>query len=235
MTVTHAQIEAKLARHASRVRALRKLILAWFRREGRAFRWRDADASNYVRVVSEILLQRTRADTVAAFFPRFLKRFPGWGHLAAAGEEEMRAFLEPIGLWRRKASSLRALGQEMQRRKGRFPCTRTEIEALPGIGQYIANAILLLCHGQPQPLLDVNMARVLERIFGPRQMVDIRYDPYLQILARRVVGKGNPVKLNWAILDLAAMICTPRDPKCPQCPLVSTCKFARTRSRALET
>ena len=73
-------------------------------------------------------------------------------------------------------------------------------------------------------MLDVIMARVLERYFGPRKLADIRYDPYLQTLSRQVV-KTRPVGLNWAILDLGAMICTASNPKCSSCPMASTCLF----------
>jgi A/G-specific adenine glycosylase len=227
MSGSSGQIEARLARHAWRLRAFQRSILAWFRREGRMFPWRDKSASHYVLAISEILLQRTRAETVAAFFPRFAKRFPGWNYLARASDEELQAFLEPIGLWRRRADSLRALAQEMQSRRGRFPATRDEIEELPGIGQYIASAVLLFCHGLREPMLDVNMARVLERCFAPRKLADIRYDPWLQSLARRVTNHKQAVEINWAILDLASKVCLTRQPTCNVCPLRACCRYAK--------
>ncbi len=226
MTDSPAQVEARLARHAWRVNAFQRSILTWFRRQGRTFPWRDPSASHYVLVVSEILLQRTRAATVAAFFPRFVRRFSGWNHLAGATDSELRAFLEPIGLWRRRAAVLRALAQEMQRRRGRFPATRDEIEELPGIGQYIASAVLLFCHGSREPFLDVNMARVLERCFAPRKLADIRYDIWLQSLARRVVSHKQAIEINWAILDLASKACLIRRPICKVCPLCGCCRYA---------
>jgi A/G-specific adenine glycosylase len=118
----------------------------------------------------------------------------------------------------------------MARREGQFPRTREEIEELPNVGQYIANAILLLCHGEPQPLLDVNMARVLERFFGPRKLADIRYDPYLQSLARAVVNAKDPVIVNWAILDHASVVCKIARPLCSSCPVMGRCKFANQRA-----
>jgi A/G-specific adenine glycosylase len=228
MASTTTRVETRLKHHALHLNVFRKFLLAWFRKEGRTFPWRDPDASTYVRVVSEILLQRTRAETVSIFFPRFVRRFPGWDHLAAATDDELRAFLEPIGLWRRRALSLRLLGNEIQARKGCFPSTRAEIEALPGIGQYIASAVMLFCHGDCQPLLDVNMARVLERCFGARKLADIRYDPWLQALSRRIVKHRLATQINWAILDLASKICTIRQPQCASCPLSSCCRYALT-------
>ena len=221
------RIETRLARHAWRVHAFQRFILSWYRRHGRKFPWRARSATRYVQVISEVLLQRTRAETVANFFPRFIERFPGWKHLAAASDDDLRACLAPIGLWRRRADSLRALGSEMHARGGRFPTGREEIEKLPGVGQYIASAILLF-HRSREPLLDVNMARVLERCFAPRKLVDIRYDPWLQELAHRVVDHAQAVEINWAILDLAAPACSVRKPRCDVCPLHKCCRYADT-------
>lgn len=127
---------------------------------------------------------------------------------------------------------MRALAQEMAKRQGRFPRERNEIESLPGIGQYVASAVLLFCHDVPQPLIDVNMARVLERVYKPRRLADIRYDPYLQELARRVVGCDRSKEVNWAILDLAALICVTGQPRCDVCPLSDLCSHkARQAAR----
>lgn len=224
-------INARLGRERWRLRAFRRLILSWFQSHGRHFPWRNLSASRYALVVSEVLLQRTRAETVAAFFPRFVKRFPGWNHLALATEEELRAFLEPIGLWRRRSASLRALAAEMQARRGMLPSTREELEGLPGVGQYVASAAMVFCHGKREPLLDVNMARVLERCFSPRTLVDIRHDPWLQALARAVVNHPRAREINWAVLDLAATTCTIRNPRCEACPLVGCCRFAHRSGR----
>ncbi len=209
----------------------RARMLAWYRQHGRSFPWRKRSASNYNKIIAEVLLQRTRAETVAQFFPIFLTRYPSWSQLATADEDELIALIRPVGLWRRRSKSLISLATEIAKRNGRFPKDRQQIEALPGVGQYIANSILLLCHDSPEPLLDTNMARVLERYFGPRKLSDIRYDPYLQRLAKMVVDCPDAVVLNWAILDFAARTCSLRIPKCCQCSLASGCSFA-TASRA---
>ena len=205
---------------------LRRRLLQWFDRHGRNFPWRKASLSNYKYIVAELLLQRTRAETVASFFPAFVEEFPSWKQLGSASIGRLQRYLQPIGLWRRRAVSIKALGLAMAKTNGRFPRDREGIEALPGIGQYIANAVLLFCHGVPEPLLDVNMARILERVFGPRKLADIRYDPYLQELARKVVHCKTPAKLNWAILDLAATTCLIRNPRCNDCPLAPMCRSA---------
>ena len=225
-----AAIAARVARHDARVRMVQRRLLQWFPKHGRKFPWREPNASLYYTVVSELLLQRTRAEAVSRFFERFVKRFPSWQHLAGASDEEMQEFLAPLGLWRRRSVSLRALGAEMKRRRDRFPKHRSEIEKLPGIGQYIASAVLLFSHGESAPLLDVNMARVLERCFGVRKLADIRYDPWLQAIAHRVTRHRRSREINWAILDVAATSCSIKAPECASCPLHACCRFSRAKS-----
>lgn len=205
---------------------LRKRLLRWFKIHGRKFPWRGASVTKYQHVIAEVLLQRTRAETVARVFPEFIKEFPSWKKLESASVSQLQQHFQPIGLWRRRSTSLKALASAMSERNGRFPKQREKIEALPGVGQYIANSILLFCHEIPEPLLDTNMTRVLERVFGPRKLVDIRYDSYLQTLARSVVCCEKPVQLNWAILDLASTTCLIKNPRCGECPLSSLCLAA---------
>lgn len=202
---------------------LRKSLLAWYSNNARDLPWRKKSISNYGIVISELLLQRTRAETVASFLDTFVSQYPSWKELSQAEEAEIGQVIRPIGLWNRRARTLKQLACAMVARNGRFPRDRQEIESLPGVGQYLANAILLMCHGKAEPLLDGSMARVLERVFGPRKLADIRYDPYLQGLSRAVVRCKTPRNINWAILDLAAAICVPRSPRCSDCPLKSFC------------
>ena len=209
------------------IQHFRAEMLDWHRQHGRHFPWRKQSASNYNKIIAEILLQRTRAETVAQFFPTFISRYPSWSQLAKANENELIALIRPVGLWRRRSTTLMKLAREMAKRNGRLPKDREQIEALPGVGQYIANSIMLLCHNRPQPLLDTNMARVLERYFGPRKLRDIRYDPYLQRLAMTVVDCPDAIVLNWAILDFAASTCSIRSPKCGECSLAWECRFAK--------
>lgn len=212
----------------------RRRLLAWYENNGREFPWRRKSASKYKLVISELLLQRTRAETVANFFGVFISEYPSWKKLAEAKESEIGKVIQPIGLWKRRAPTLKQLAIVIVKRNGRLPRMRAEIEALPGIGQYIANAILLLCHGEPQPLLDASMARVLERVFGPRKLADIRYDPYLQELSFKAVQCKESKEINWAILDLAASKCLPKKPRCNACPLESMCLWFSETVATLE-
>jgi A/G-specific adenine glycosylase len=211
-----------------RIRAFREHLIKWYPKGGRVFPWRKPTATVYEKIISEILLQRTRAETVANIFPKFILAYPSWRRLANASEVELHAYLKPIGLWRRRTIVIQALSNKMAQRNGHFPRSRDEIVTLPGVGQYIGNAIMIFCHGKNYPLLDTNMARVLERYFGPRILADIRYDPYLQDLAYRVVQDTDPMVINWAILDLAAKICLIRNPQCNVCPIRRGCQHLKS-------
>ena len=206
------------------IQRFRQRILIWFQQNGRQFVWRQAK-SCYERIIAELLLQRTQAKTVARFYDGFIERFPSWNDLSHATEEDLRSLLMPIGLWRRRARSIVALASAIAKAQGRLPATREELERLPGIGQYLASSVLLLCHGQREALVDVNVARVLERVFGERKLADIRYDPYLQELAQKVVSTSDSIACNWAIIDLAAVVCLPTTPKCAICPVNYLCSF----------
>jgi A/G-specific adenine glycosylase len=218
----------RLPNHSS-VRSFQRHIFAWYRTHKRSFPWRASSSTRYEQIIAEVLLKRTRAETVARFFRPFVKQFPSWSRLSKASETELRGFLQPIGLWRQRAQSLKALAMAMSTRHGRFPRGRDAVELLPGVGQYVANAVLLFCHGDHEPLLDAGMARVLERCFGARTLVDIRYDPWLQNIARRIVDHERAAELNWAILDLAAIVCTASQPHCDECPVLRHCQYARTQ------
>ncbi len=199
-------------------------ILEWYKNNGRKFYWRRKGLTHYQYIIAEVLLQRTKAETIAKFYPNFLKDFPNWKALANADRQKLEDYLKPVGLYRQRSKRLLSLAQEMVKRKERLPKDRKELESIPFMGQYIANAVELVIFNQPSPLVDVNMARVLERFFGPRKMADIRYDPYLQVLSYKIVEHESAKKINWAILDLAAKVCRPKS-LCSTCLLKEGCKY----------
>jgi A/G-specific adenine glycosylase len=211
-----------------KVKFFQQKILTWYSISGRTFYWRRKGLSNYQYIIAEVLLQRTKAETVAKFYPNFIGEFPNWASLANASLKKIAKHLKPVGLYTQRSVRLKNLATEMIKRNGRLPKNREELESIPFMGQYIANAVELVIFNQPSPLVDVNMARVLERFFGPRQMADIRYDPYLQSLARKIVDHVDTKKINWAVLDFAALVCKPRNPACNICLIKSKCLYFLT-------
>jgi A/G-specific adenine glycosylase len=210
--------------YETNIKYFQKKLLKWYSENGRDFVWRKKSATNYELIIAEVFLQRTKAETVSKFLPHFFKQYPSWKRLGDATKEELQNFIKPLGLYRQRGTRLYNLTQELKRRNRRFPKERDQVEDIPMMGQYITNAYELYILHKKTPLLDVNMARILERFFGKRKLSDIRYDPYLQTLAYRVVDIDKSKELNWAILDYSALICQNVNPKCDKCILKLKCK-----------
>jgi A/G-specific adenine glycosylase len=194
---------------------------AWFDSHGRSFRWRRwRDA--YRVAVTEILLQRTRAEVVDAFLPPFLERFPNWASLTRVSLPVLTQELAPLGLQSRRAASMKALAREMR------AVDSPAWESLPAVGQYISRAIAVGTTGAALAMVDTNFVRVLTRVFIGSWMADYRYDRRLQELALAIVhGAKSSRTVNWAVLDLGATVCTPKGPRCGICPLMSLCETGR--------
>lgn len=204
----------------------REDLLEWYEDNGRKFPWRSPKTSLYQHVIAEILLQRTRAETLAPFFIDFIHKYECWDALAELSVQELEKELQIIGLANQRAPRVSALAQIMVQKRGQFPENLDELLALPAIGQYVAYAIQSFRGVWRLPLLDAGMARVIERCFGSRELADIRYDSRLQEICQRVVDSDPPLEISWAILDLAAVLCRPKAPRCDICPVASLCESA---------
>ena len=196
----------------------------WYAAAGRDFPWRQW-RDPYRSLIVEVLLQRTAARVVADFAPSFFSSFPSWQSLAGARIEDLEETLAPIGLQRRRARSLHAAALVM------VTAPPADWEDLPGVGQYIGRAVKVTLHGSAQAMVDTNFLRVLRRVFPPPWRSDYRYDDRLQALSSAIVrGASDPRVANWAVLDLAATVCTSRTPRCSSCPLADACLFAQNGS-----
>jgi A/G-specific adenine glycosylase len=198
-------------------RLLGPRVECWFSSNGRQFAWRCWTDEYRVTIV-ELLLQRTRAETVVRFVDDFLSKYPGWAALATADLAQLEATLKRVGLYRRRAATLKQLANHQVR-------TGTAAsESSPGVGQYIGRAVQVILAGEKLAMVDSNWVRILRRIFSGPWMADYRYDPRLQALAQAIVeAGGDPRHVNWGMLDLAAAVCTPTRPACPVCPLAQGC------------
>jgi A/G-specific adenine glycosylase len=206
---------------------LRERLLCWFEQHGRPFLWREPGRSSYELTVAEILLQRTTAAGVARAFPGLIAQYPTWKAMAGASLEELQEGLRPLGLWRQKARALLDLANVVEKCGGELPCSRRELERLPGIGPYTASALMAAIFGLHEPLVDVNMARVLSRFFGAGACDSSVRDASLHTLAFHLVCGERCLSVNWAVLDLGALVCSARNPLCQECPLSEECQFVR--------
>ena len=141
ITVCHHLFNSLNIVEIKKIIEFQRLLLRWGRKNIRNYRWRRKSASNYEKVVIEILLQRTKSETVSQFAPGFLRCYPSWKKLAEARPRDIEKVLKPIGLSKQRAPRLVSLAKAIVDNGGRIPHQRKELEKLPGVGQYIANSI----------------------------------------------------------------------------------------------
>jgi A/G-specific adenine glycosylase len=200
---------------------LRRSLLAWYRRNARDLPWRG-DRDPYRVWLSEIMLQQTRVDTVGSYFERFVARFPTISELARASEDEVLSAWQGLGYYRR-ARQLRAAARILvERHGGRFPDRLQSVLALPGIGRYTAGAILSIARDQAHPAVDGNTTRVVSRLLVLDGSEADRRARVWEV-ARVLVPRRYPGDWNQALMELGALVCTPRNPLCLECPVSELC------------
>jgi A/G-specific adenine glycosylase len=206
-----------------RARWLRERVLAWFASSGRAFPWRETHDPYHV-LIAELLLQRTRADLVEPLYRRFVTEYPDAKALANADPVRVSEVLRPLGFAHRTAR-LPNLGRALvERHGGRIPRERADLLALPGVGEYVANAVRAVAFGEQEPLLDPNIIRLIGRVFGLRSdRARPRDDPALWSFIRSLLPRARAREFNLALVDLGAMVCRTRRPRCYSCPLRRRC------------
>ncbi len=222
-----------------KVAELRRSLARWFDRSQRTLPWRRT-RDPYAIWISESMLQQTRVEAVLPHYRRFLERFPDLASLAAAHEDEVLAVWSGLGYYSRARALLQAARIVRDEHGGRFPRTRAEWLALPGVGPYTAGAMLSIAFGLPEPLVDGNVQRVFARLFAledPVGSAALRESCWE--LARALVpgaararasrgGASDPGQWNQALMELGARVCTSRAPRCEPCPVRGSCRAALT-------
>lgn len=205
------------------VRWLRRRLLVWGRTHFRDFAWRR-DRDPYRSLVTEVLLKQTQADRIEPVRSILLRRYPSSGALARAPRRDIENLIKGLGFGTQRAVHLRALGAALTGSK--IPRDAKRLANLPGIGPYAAAATACFVFGRTEIALDVNVARILSRVFGLRlEKGELRKNRGVLQLGQLLVDGPRPRELNWALLDLGALICRPR-PKCEVCPLAVRCSYA---------
>ncbi|MBI4771030.1 MAG: DNA glycosylase [Chloroflexi bacterium] len=206
----------------SAIPSLRQALLRWFRKHARSYPWRETD-DPYKVLVAELMLRRTQADQVWPVYEQFIAEFPDAQALDGADEARVEEVVYPLGLhWR--APAFKKVVREVGEKYGyRIPDSREELTALPGVGDYVAGAILSVAYGKQEWIVDTNVARVLRRYYGLKTIKEARRDKQIVALAREYACGRDPRSANLAMLDFAALVCTALRPECPACPLRRDC------------
>ncbi len=179
----------------------------------------------YAIWISEVMLQQTQVQTVVPYYKKFLELFPTIKDLAEADPRNLLKTWAGLGYYSRARSLQKAAQQIILRHGGTFPRRHEDLIALPGIGSYTAGAILSIAFGQPYPVVDGNVTRVLSRLFLLRgDSKTTRFQRTVWGLAGQLVPEHAPGDFNQALMELGAIICTPRAPRCLFCPWNASCR-----------
>jgi A/G-specific adenine glycosylase len=223
-----------------RVVALRRNLQQWYVHRHRRLPWRAAPrqlADPYHVLVSEAMLQQTQVATVIPYYERFMAALPTLPDLACADPQQVLRLWQGLGYYRRARHLHAAARAVVTDHDGQVPSDPDLLATLPGIGRYTAAAIASIAFGRRAALVDGNVARVLARLLAIPESID---EPTTQrrlwALAQRLVPPRHPGDWNQALMELGAVICTPRQPACGTCPVRRCCAaFARGRQHLLPT
>jgi A/G-specific adenine glycosylase len=231
--------ESTVTQRHKKIRNIVNYLLEWFSTNARDLPWRRT-TDPYCIYVSEIMLQQTQVKTVIPYWERWMRVMPTVESLAAAKPEVIHKLWEGLGYYTRVRNMQKAAREIIATHQGQFPQNHDAILALPGIGRYTAGAISSIAFNEPRPILDGNVIRVLTRVFGiaenPREKTTNEKlwrlaEELVNAAARSETHDKHPTccsHLNQSLMELGALICTPKQPKCLLCPIQTNCEAYRT-------
>ena len=206
-------------------------LLSWYEKNKRSLPWRET-RDPYCIWLSEVILQQTRVNQGLDYYHRFLHAFPDVQSLAAASEQEVLKLWQGLGYYSRARNLHHAAKEIAGNHKGVFPSTAAELKKLKGIGDYTAAAIASICFDEPVAVLDGNVARVVSRLHAFDMPVDSTAGrAFIVDVASQMLKNQHPGSFNQALMELGALVCTPKSPNCAACPLSVAC-LARKHNEA---
>jgi A/G-specific adenine glycosylase len=197
---------------------IKKVLLEWYKTYGRGFPWRNPKINDpYKILVTELLLQKTKAEMVTSIWETFFKEFPTIQNLATADENSILEIIGQLGLSYR-AKRLRQMAEQIVRQyNGKIPSHFHDLLRLYGVGPYIASSVLCFAFNKRQPIVDVNIMRLMNRFKGFTDEISVRN------FLEEVLPIKKFKEFNWALIDLATLVCKPNKPLCLKCPLKLRC------------
>lgn len=207
-------------------RRFRRSLLAWYHQHGRKLPWRETSDPYHI-LVSEMMLQQTQVDRVLPKYHEWLEKYPSLGALAAAPERDVSEAWRPLG-YNVRPRRLHAIAREsVERYGGSLPSDEATLLSFKGIGAYTAGAIRSFAFGQRAAIVDTNVARVLFRVFvGRGEAKTHAMRKHLWKVSEVLVPRKQVFDFNQALMDLGAMVCVARKPKCLICPMLKMCATA---------
>ncbi len=210
-----------------------KNLLEWYHENARDLPWRHTQ-NPYKIWISEIILQQTRVAQGMEYYERFISHFPTLESLALAPEDLVLKLWQGLGYYSRARNLHKAAQQIVKLHKGIFPSEYKDLRSLSGIGEYTAGAILSFAFQKPYPAVDGNVLRVLSRITACALPIDsIKGKKELTQVASSLLQWGNVANINQALIELGALLCLPKNPKCNLCPISFSCSVFETADISL--
>lgn len=214
------------------IEKFRKAITGWYKAHGRDLPWRRTK-NPYNIWISEIMLQQTQVDTVKGYYERFIEAFPDTKALAKAADDDVFKLWEGLGYYRR-AKHLKAAAVYVEEECGGiFPDAYETLLKLKGVGSYTASAVASIAYGIPKGVVDGNTLRIISRLYNRQDNIALdKTKKEYQNIMDMLIENTDASDFNQAMMDLGAMVCTPRNPDCESCPAASFCaaKKAHTAS-----
>ena len=211
----------------------REALMEWYRVNQRDLPWRKF-SDPYAIWVSEVMLQQTQVNTVVPYYNEFLKRFPNIERLAQADLQDVLKAWEGMGYYARARNLHKAAGMVLNHHRGMVPRNWKDFHELPGVGDYIAAAVLSIAFRAPFAVVDGNVKRVLSRLFLIEEPVNRPASKKIfQQPAAGLLSVNNPGTFNQAVMELGALVCKPNNPRCPECPVQTWCRAHQT-NRTME-
>ncbi len=205
----------------TRYRVIRRGLLDWFNANARKLPWR-VRYTPYEIWISEIMLQQTQVKTMLPYYHRWMERFPEVRTVALAPEEDLLKHWEGMGYYARARNIHKAANVLLREYGAEFPRNRDLLLGLPGIGRYTAGAIMSIAFNEDFAAVDGNVMRIFSRLFDLAAPVrEPQSRKNFWDIAERLLPKGKARSFNQALMDLGALVCTPRNPSCSECPVRS--------------
>jgi A/G-specific adenine glycosylase len=202
---------------------IRTRLKQWYQKNQRLLPWRKT-GNPYLIWVSEVMLQQTQVNTVIPYYEKFIRKFPDVRRLAKADLQEVLKIWEGLGYYARARNLHKAAGVVTEVYGGGVPGSWDDFRRLPGVGDYIASAVLSIAFNKPYPVVDGNVKRVLSRLMAMDEPVNqsSSYKRFYEAAAS-LLDQLDPGTFNQAVMELGALICKPAKPDCGICPLKSKC------------
>ncbi len=213
-----------------KIKHFQKRLLDWFSIHCRPLPWRNT-TDPYCVWISEVMLQQTQVKTVLPYYSKFLFRFPDVRYLARADLQDVLKMWEGLGYYARAHNLHKSAGIIINAYGGILPNDVGLLRELPGVGEYIASAVLSIAYGQPYAAVDGNVKRLLARLYKSEVPVNRPASNHaLNEAAEKLLEKNDPGRFNQALMELGALVCTPKSPKCSCCPVIEFCRALRTNA-----